>query len=38
MNRKSERNFARNLVAASSGAEILAAILIFFLQKASFIV
>ncbi len=38
MNRKNNHDFVRNLARASAGAEVLAVILIFFLQKAPFIV
>lgn len=38
MRKKNKRDFVRRLAGASAAAEVLAAILIFFLQKASFIV
>jgi hypothetical protein len=38
MKKKSKGNFLKSLVRAAAGAEILAAALIFFLQKTSFIV
>ncbi len=38
MSQKNNKNFARRLVGATAGMEILALALIFFLQKTSFIV
>jgi len=38
MSQKNKRNFIRNLVGCTAGAEVLAVALIFFLQKTLFIV
>ena len=38
MKKKSKGNFLKSLICVAAGMEILAALLIFFLQKTSFIV